>query len=270
MQSNDFEIGQHFDKSEPECPGIFLTRTVFLWPISYSMIKYLLRCLVKTAFCQNGHHSSSENALMHCKFKCWLSLQDLTYYFVHLHNNHMDFIRPEKTEWWGTDVVICLGRGADFQVAQLMLLPLTVSCIGKIQIGFNFLVPAHLDSPRWNPECCKMVVHTHTTILLLFLKMVVVVVVVVLYELPSVLWHCWLGGMKGIRPVKKWVVGCWRGCLGWGADLHIAQQMPLPLTISCSSKSRLVLTFLVLPFWYLLTRVVLDMFQKSSKMVVCV
>jgi len=37
--------------------------------------------------------------------------------------------------------------------------------------------------------------------------------------------------------------------------LHIAQQMPLALTISCSSKSRLVLAFLVLPFWYLLTRV---------------
>jgi len=28
-----------------------------------------------------------------------------------------------------------------------------------------------------------------------------------------VLWHCWLGGRKGIRPVKNWVVGCWRGCL---------------------------------------------------------
>jgi len=53
--------------------------------------------------------------------------------------------------------------------------------------------------------------------------------------------------------------------------LHIAQQMPLPLTISCSSKSRLVLrTCLVLPFWYLLTRVVQDIFQKSSKTVVCV
>jgi len=50
----------------------------------------------------------------------------------------------------------------------------------------------------------------------------------------------------------------------------MAHQMPLPLTISCSSKSRLVLTFLVLPFWYLLTRVVPDIFQKSSKMVVCV
>jgi len=85
-----------------------------------------------------------------------------------------------------------------------------------------------------------------------------------------VLWRCWLGGGKGIRPVKNWVVGCWCGCLGWGADLHIAEQMPLPLTISCSIKSRLVLTFLVLPFWYLLTRVVPDIFQKSSKMVVCV
>ena len=55
----------------------------------------------------------------------------------------------------------------------------------------------------------------------------------------------------------------------WGADLHIAQQMPLPLPISCSSKSRLVLTFLVLPFWYLLTRVDPDIFQTSSKTVVC-
>ena len=87
---------------------------------------------------------------------------------------------------------------------------------------------------------------------------------------PSVLWRCWLGGRKGIRPVKNWVVGCWRGCLGWGADLHTAQQLPLPLTISCSSKSRLVLTILVLPFWYLLTRMVSDIFQKSSKTVVCV
>jgi len=79
---------------------------------------------------------------------------------------------------------------------------------------------------------------------------------------PAVLWRC-LGGRKGIWPVKNWVVGCWRGCLGWGADLHIAQQMPLPLTISCSSKSRLVLTFLVLPFWYLLTHVVLDKFSRA-------
>ena len=28
--------------------------------------------------------------------------------------------------------------------------------------------------------------------------------------LPSVLWHCWLGGRKGIRPVKNMGGGWWR------------------------------------------------------------
>jgi len=32
-------------------------------------------------------------------------------------------------------------------MAQLMPLPLTVSCISKIQIGFTFLVPAYSGSP---------------------------------------------------------------------------------------------------------------------------
>jgi len=32
-------------------------------------------------------------------------------------------------------------------MAQLMPLPLTVSCFSKIQIGFTVLVPAHLGSP---------------------------------------------------------------------------------------------------------------------------
>ena len=32
-------------------------------------------------------------------------------------------------------------------------------------------------------------------------------------QMPSVLWHCWLGGRKGIQPVKSWVAGCWRGYL---------------------------------------------------------
>ena len=47
----------------------------------------------------------------------------------------------KKTEWWGSGVVICLERGADLHMAQLMPLPLTVSCFSKIQIGFSFLVP---------------------------------------------------------------------------------------------------------------------------------
>ena len=44
-------------------------------------------------------------------------------------------------------MVICLERGADLHMAQLMPLPLTVSCFTKIQIGVTFLVPAHLGSP---------------------------------------------------------------------------------------------------------------------------
>jgi len=42
-------------------------------------------------------------------------------------------------------------------------------------------------------------------------------------------------------------------CLEQGADLHMAQWMPLPLTVSCSSKIQIVL-----PFWYRLTQVVLE------------
>ena len=53
----------------------------------------------------------------------------------------------KKTEWWGAGMVICLERGADLHIAQLMPLPLTVSCSIKIQIGFTFLVPAHPGSP---------------------------------------------------------------------------------------------------------------------------
>jgi len=41
-------------------------------------------------------------------------------------------IRPEKTEWWGAGVVVYLERGAGLHMAQLMPLPLTVSCFGKI------------------------------------------------------------------------------------------------------------------------------------------
>ena len=60
---------------------------------------------------------------------------------------------------------------------------------------------------------------------------------------------------KGIWPAKK--TDLWGSgiviCLERGADLHMAQLMPLPLTISCSSKIQMVL-----PFWYRLTWVLPD------------
>ena len=73
--------------------------------------------------------------------------------------------------------------------------------------------------------------------------------------MPSVLWRCWLGGRKGIRPVKNWVVGCWHGYLSEArcrpiklrCSLNIwpTQLMPLPLTVSCFSKIQIGFTFLV-------------------------
>jgi len=61
-------------------------------------------------------------------------------------------IRPVKrTQWWGAGMVICLERGADLHVAQLMPLPLTLFCFSKIQIGFTFLVLAHPGSREKGP-----------------------------------------------------------------------------------------------------------------------
>jgi len=66
--------------------------------------------------------------------------------------------------------------------------------------------------------------------------------------MPSVLWRCWLGGRKGIQPVKKlerWGTGIVI-CLEQGADLHTAKRMPLLLlTVSCFSKIQFGFTFLV-------------------------
>ena len=44
-------------------------------------------------------------------------------------------------------MVICLERDTDLHIAQLMPLPLTVSCSSKIKIDFTFLVLAHPGRP---------------------------------------------------------------------------------------------------------------------------
>ena len=57
----------------------------------------------------------------------------------------------KKTEWWDAGMVMCLGQGADLHMAQMMPLPLSISCSSK-SIGFTFLLQAHLGSPRENPR----------------------------------------------------------------------------------------------------------------------
>jgi len=105
----------------------------------------------------------------------WLSKEECTFFPKHHGHrincccNHFNFVglafsaltllvgRQEghpackKTEWCGTGMVICLQRDADLHMAQLMPLPLIVSCFSKIQIGFTFLVPAQPGSPGKGP-----------------------------------------------------------------------------------------------------------------------
>ena len=55
-------------------------------------------------------------------------------------------------------------------------------------------------------------------------------------------------------------------CLERCADLHMVQLMPLPLTISCSSKVQIGFV----PFWYRLTRVVPGKEPLNGRVCVCV
>jgi len=68
-----------------------------------------------------GHNSEQLASVLWC---CWLGVRE--------------GIRPVKTEWWVAGMVICLERGADLHVTQLMPLLLTVSCFSEIQIGLPF------------------------------------------------------------------------------------------------------------------------------------
>jgi len=116
-------------------------------------------------------------------------------------------IRPVKEEWWGAGMVICLQRGADLHMAQLMSLPFTVSCFIKIQIGFTFLVPAKQGSPGKGP-----------------------LNVCVYYMLFALSAFTLLAGRQEEHPACKnrAMRCCVVICLERGADcLHMVQLMPL-------------------------------------------
>ena len=73
------------------------------------------------------------------------------------------------------------------------------------------------------------------------------------FVLPSVLWRCWLGGRKGIRPVKKLS----SGVLAWSSVWSEMQTCIWPSWCHCHSLTLAsVKSRLILPFWYRLTRVV--------------
>ena len=75
------------------------------------------------------------------------------------------------------------------------------------------------------------------------------------FEMPSVLWRCWLGGRKGTRHVKN-LSG---GVLAWLSVWSEVQTCIWPSWCHCHSLSLAsVKSSLVLPFWYRLTWVVPD------------
>ena len=122
-------------------------------------------------------------------------------------------------------MVICLERGADLHMAQLMPLPLTVFCFSKIQIGFTFLVLAHPCCPR---KC--LIMSFGASILLV--------------------------GQQGGHPACIKLSG---GVLAWLSVWSEVQTCIWPSWCHCHSLSLAsVKSRLVLPFWFRLTRVVLD------------
>jgi len=67
------------------------------------------------------------------------------------------------TEWWGAGVVICLERGADLHMAQLMPLPLTVSCLKETTDDGDFGMQWHqLD--HMQTICISLPTDNHTNI----------------------------------------------------------------------------------------------------------
>ena len=65
-------------------------------------------------------------------------------------------------------------------MAQLMPLPLTVSCLSKIQIGFTFLVPAHPSRPRQ-----RAIKRVCVCVFIVAVTAVVIIIVIIMRNMPA-------------------------------------------------------------------------------------
>jgi len=136
-------------------PRQLLTCTNRLW---YHLVTTLhTRCLTTDCSLEHSLFSTSTTVSGLCPSVDWLSYNDVLmchYPFSPLTllvGRHEGHPACKKLELWGAGVVICLERGADLHMAQLMPLLLTVSCFSKIHIDFTFLALVHLGSPVKGP-----------------------------------------------------------------------------------------------------------------------
>jgi len=146
-------------------------------------------------------------------------------------------------------VVICLEPGTDLHMAQLMPLPLTVSCFSQIQIGYTFLIPAHLGSPGKGPlNGCVWVCVCADSFAFSALTLLV--------------------GQQEGHPACKKLSG---GVLAWISVWSEVQTCVWPSRCHCHSLSLApVKSRLVLPFWYRLTRLVPERGPLNGCVCVCV
>ena len=95
--------------------------------------------------------------------------------------------------------------------------------------------------PTHSPSCLPLSKSHPSSIQCLFVALVIICSVVVWF--PSVLWCCWLEGHTACKKLSG-VMLVWLSV--WSeVQLHMAQLMPLPLTVSCFSKIQIDFTFLV-------------------------
>jgi len=131
---------------------------------------------------------------------CWSPLLLLLDGTVQQSNCYID---PASYTMWAASVTVCIMFLWQFmfRVGVLQCVWCWTVCRGRSRwCGYE-----------WTTHCtCQT---SSIKVCLSQLCQITVYQIVFAFIDPSVLWRCWLGGRKGIRPVKNWVVGCWRGCL---------------------------------------------------------
>jgi len=171
--------------------------------------------------CQCCHSVTARLCLKWCHCVHWRLYWYNTHTHTHLFNGPLS--GTTRVSWYQkdkTNLDFTEARNSEWQWHQL----------GHMQVCTSLQTDNHASTPPlrywYNDYNIQPVLLEHTS--------------------PSVLWHCWLGGRKGIRPVKNWAVGCWCGYLS-GARCRLAYgpAVPLPLTVSCFSKIQIGFTFLV-------------------------
>ena len=66
---------------------------------------------------------------------------------------------------------------------------------------------------------------------------ILVTTIIITTTFPSVLWRCWLGDRKDIRPVKSWALVCWWWWFDWSFARLIAPVVTTTSTILSSNKT---------------------------------